>query len=70
MVGYREPSSVSAPLSKHTFSFVSYSSNSINGRVLQGEIRALIEKGAVELAPLHGSTVGCPSFRRLLVYAV
>ena len=50
--GYRVPFSSPPPLSPVPIPLPSYSPTSIKGIALQGEILALIAKGAVELAPL------------------
>ena len=50
--GYRIPFVSVPPLSQVPIPLPSYSSTSIKGRALRGEIDALIAKGTVELAPL------------------
>ena len=49
--GYVIPFSSPPPLSPDPIPFSSYSLDSTKGKALFGEILALIEKGAVELAP-------------------
>ena len=50
-LGYRVPFVSDPPLSAVPIPLPSYSPSSIKGKALQGEIEALIAKGAVELAP-------------------
>ena len=49
--GYQIPFSSPPPLSPDLIPFISYSPSSIKGMALLGEVRPLIDKGAVELAP-------------------
>ena len=50
--GYRIPFRRTPTLSKEPIPFSAYSPDSIRGKALEGEVRSLLEKGAVELAPL------------------
>ena len=50
-LGYRVPFVSDPPLSAVPIPLPSYSPSSIKGKALQGEIEALIAKGAFELAP-------------------
>ena len=50
-LGYRVPFVSDPPLSVVPIPLPSYSPLSIKGKALQGEIEALIAKGAVEIAP-------------------
>ena len=49
--GYRIPFLPSPPLSSVPVHLPSYSPSSIRGQALAAEIAALLEKGAIELAP-------------------
>ena len=51
MQGYRVPFVSDPPLSAVPIPLPSYSPLSIKGKAFQGEIEALIAKGAVEIAP-------------------
>ena len=50
--GYRIPFRVVPTLSKEPIPFPLYSPSSIRGKALNAEVLSLVEKGAVELAPL------------------
>ena len=50
--GYRIPSRRAPTLSKEPIPYPAYSPESIKGKALDGEVRSLLEKGAIELAPL------------------
>ena len=49
--GYSIPFSSRPPLSEVPIGFDSYAPNSIRGQALEGELQALVVKGAVEPAP-------------------
>ena len=49
--GYQISFSFPPPLSPDPIPFVSYSLSSIKGKALIGEVRSLIDKGAIKLAP-------------------
>ena len=57
--GYRVPFSLPPPLPLVLIRLPSYSPTSFKGIALQGEILALIAKGAVELAPLSPGLYNC-----------
>ena len=50
--GYRIPFRRAPTLSKEPIPYPAYSPESIRGKALEGEVRSLLEKGAIELAPL------------------
>ena len=50
--GYRIPFRRAPTLSKEPIPYPAYSPDSIRGKALEGEVRSLLEKGAIELAPL------------------
>ena len=50
--GYRIPFRRVPTLSKEPIPYPAYSPDSIRGKSLEGEVRSLLEKGAIELAPL------------------
>ena len=50
--GYRVPFCRVPILSKEPIPYPAYSPDSIWGKALEGEVRSLLEKGAIELAPL------------------
>ena len=50
--GYRVPLLSAPPLSAEPIPFPSYSPNSIRGQDLEKEVQSLVQKGALELAPL------------------
>ena len=50
--GYRIPFRRAPTLSKEPIPFPAYCPNSIRGKALEGEVCSLLEKGAIELAPL------------------
>ena len=58
--GYRIPFLSEPPLAAEPIPFPSYSPTSIRGKALEKEVQSLVEKGAVELAPLPspGFTAG------------
>ena len=49
---YRVPFLSEPPLAAEPIPFPSYSPTSIKGKALEKEVQSLVEKGAVELAPL------------------
>ena len=49
---YRVPFLLKPPLAAEPIPFPSYSPSSIRGKALEKEVQSLVEKGAVELAPL------------------
>ena len=51
-LGYRIPVCSAPPLSKEPIPFSTYAPSSIRGKALGREILSLVEKGAVELAPI------------------
>ena len=55
--GYRTPT-----LSREPIPFLAYSTDSIRGKALEGEVRSLLDKGAVELAPLPSPGYYCRLF--------
>ena len=50
--GYRIPFRRAPTLSREPIPYPAYCPNSIRGKALEGEVSSLLEKGAVELAPL------------------
>ena len=50
--GYRIPFRWAPTLSEEPIPYPSYSPSSIRGKALEGEVLSLLEKGAIELAPL------------------
>ena len=50
--GYRIPFRRAPILSKEPIPYPAYSPDSIRGKALEGEVCSLLEKGAIELAPL------------------
>ena len=50
--GYRVPFLSDPPLSAEPIPFPSYNPTSIRGKALEKEVQSLVQKGAVELAPL------------------
>ena len=50
--GYRIPFRRTPVLSREPIPYPAYSPDSIRGKALEGEVRSLLEKGAIELAPL------------------
>ena len=50
--GYRIPFHRTPVLSREPIPYPAYSSDSIRGKALEGEVRSLLDKGAIELAPL------------------
>ena len=50
--GYRVPFRRTPTLSKEPIPYPAYSTNSIWGKALEGEVWSLLDKGAIELAPL------------------
>ena len=50
--GYRVPFRRTPTLSREPIPYPAYSPNSIWGKALEGEVRSLLDKGAIELAPL------------------
>ena len=50
--GYRIPFRQTPILSKEPIPYLVYSPDSIRGKALEGEVRSLLEKGAIELPPL------------------
>ena len=50
--GYRIPFRRTPTLSREPIPFPAYSPDSIRGKALEGEVRSLLDKGAIELAPL------------------
>ena len=50
--GYRIPLRWAPTLSREPIPYPAYSPDSIRGKALEGEVRSLLEKGAIELAPL------------------
>ena len=50
--GYQVPFCRASTLSKDPIPFPAYSPNSIRGKALEGEVQALLSKGAIEMAPL------------------
>ena len=50
--GYRIPFRRAPTLSKEPIPFLAYCPSSIRGKALEGEVCSLLEKGAIELAPL------------------
>ena len=50
--GYRIPFRRTPTLSREPIPFPAYSPDSIRGKALEGGVRSLLDKGAVELAPL------------------
>ena len=51
-LGYRIPFRWTPALSEEPIPYPSYSPTSIRGKALEGEVLSLLEKGAIELAPL------------------
>ena len=50
--GYRIPFRRAPTLSREPIPYPGYSPDSIRGKALEGEVQALLDKGAIELAPL------------------
>ena len=50
--GYRIPFRRAPTLSREPIPYPTYSPDSIRGKALEGEVRSLLDKGAIELAPL------------------
>ena len=59
--GYRIPFRRALTLSKEPIPYPAYSPSSIRGKALEGEVRSLLEKGAIELAPLPSPRVLQPA---------
>ena len=65
--GYSVPFLSDPPLAAEPIPFPSYSPTSIRGKALEKEVQSLVEKGAIELAPLPSPGFYCRVFVNFVV---